>query len=588
MRYPLVEVEGSYGNQTEAGNWSAPRYTSSRLSALAGYLIQDTDKHTIDEWVDNYDDTEQYPRVLSSLGFYNIVNGATGIGIGIATSIPQFNLREVNEAMIKLLKDPEIDFDEIYCQPDFATGGTLINASEVKESLRKGTGKPCIIEGKYEYDKKANVITITEFPYGVFANTICSELEKLAVKDPSLGIVGINDLTSDKPCLKIYIGRKVDPDSLMAVLYQSTSLRNNYNINMVMLENGRFPKTYGWREALLAHLEHERHTYINRYSHELEKARHRLKIVDGIICAIDDIDRVVETVKVSPSTKEANKALQALLDVDEEQAGAILAIKLSTLANMECGKLEKEKAELETRIAKIEKILGSDRLLKNEMIRNLKSVADKFGDNRRTEVIDKRVVKVCTQKLQKSNIEFDQNNRTIKKVVCSDGEYSDADFLLCLSDFGKVYRIKVEDVPAKKKAEPGVSIGLMLKMEPNEQVVAINPSEACIVARDGCVKRIDIAKEFAGTTRNKSGMPAIKKDIAAVLVGYNEGSTLSIDTRDGWELSFLLSNVPLQSKTAGGVAGIKLHDGDEIACAVIDKEGAVGKARGRYGKKMTD
>lgn len=154
LRYPLVEVEGSYGNQTETGNWAASRYTSSRLSPLANYLIDETDKYTIDEWADNYDDTEQYPRVLSSLGFYNIVNGSFGIAVGLASSIPQFNLKEVNNAMIALLKDPDIDEDKIICLPDFATGGTIINKDEVIESLKKVQVKLLLFKRKLIMTRK--------------------------------------------------------------------------------------------------------------------------------------------------------------------------------------------------------------------------------------------------------------------------------------------------------------------------------------------------------------------------------------------------------------------------------------------------
>ena len=173
MRYPLVEVEGSYGNQTETGNWAASRYTSSRLSTLANYLIQETDKYSVDEWVDNYDDTAQYPRVLSSLGFYNIVNGSFGIAVGLASSIPQFNLKEVNQALIKLLKNSDVDDDEIVCLPDFATGGIIINKDEVIESLKKGTGKAAIIQAKIDYDSKEHCLIVSELPYGVYTNTVC-------------------------------------------------------------------------------------------------------------------------------------------------------------------------------------------------------------------------------------------------------------------------------------------------------------------------------------------------------------------------------------------------------------------------------
>ena len=167
MRYPLVEVEGSYGTLLASGSWAAPRYTNARLSHLANYLFVDINKDVISEWRDNYDDTEQYPMVLPSKGYYNIVNGSYGIGVGAASSIPQYNLKEVNEALIKLLWNADISFDEIYCAPDFATGAVMLNAKEVKESHRNGTGSSCKLRSVIEFDSKERCLMVTEIPYMV-------------------------------------------------------------------------------------------------------------------------------------------------------------------------------------------------------------------------------------------------------------------------------------------------------------------------------------------------------------------------------------------------------------------------------------
>lgn len=174
MRYPLVEVEGSCGNLMSSGNWAAPRYTASRLSEMSEYLFGGIKKNAIEEWRDNYDNTEQYPAVLPSIGFYNIVNGTMGIGIGASSSIPPTNLREVNNAIIKLIKDSNVSDKEILCMPDFPTGGILLNGNEVAEAMLKGQGKSCHIRSVMNYDEKDNCLVVTELPYALYTDTVLS------------------------------------------------------------------------------------------------------------------------------------------------------------------------------------------------------------------------------------------------------------------------------------------------------------------------------------------------------------------------------------------------------------------------------
>ena len=343
MRYPLIEVEGSYGNLMESGNWAAPRYTASRLSELSNYLFEDIDKDTIDEWRDNYDDTEKYPAVLSTKGFYNIVNGTMGIGIGAASSIPQFNLKEVNDALIKLLWNPECDFEEIYCAPDFATGGILLNENEVKESLKNGTGKACKLRSVIEFDPKERCLIVTETPYSVYTNTICGELEAILEGEDNPGIDRFNDLTGSSPLIKIYLTKKANPDKVLRYLYKNTSLQYHYSINMTMLDEGRYPKVFTWKNALLSHIEHEKKVYRRSFEFDLNKIEQRLHIVEGILIALARIEEVIETIKSSSSTRDANINLCKNFLLTEVQAKAILDMKLSKLAKLEKIEIENEK-----------------------------------------------------------------------------------------------------------------------------------------------------------------------------------------------------------------------------------------------------
>ena len=282
MRYPYIEVEGSNGDPVLSGNWSASRYTSSRLSPLSEYLFKDIEKETIKEWRDNYDDTEQYPVILPTKGFYGIVNGGVGIGVGAAFSCPQFNLKEVNEALIKLLDNPEISFDEIYCAPDFASGAILLNEAEVKESLKKGEGLACKLRSVVSFDSGERCLIATEIPYGVYTNTICGELNKILEDEANPGIERYNDLTKGTPIIKIYLKRTANPDKVLKYLYKNTSLQSHFGINLTMLENGRYPKVFGWKEALQAHINHEKEVYRRGYEFDLNKIEQRIHIIEGM------------------------------------------------------------------------------------------------------------------------------------------------------------------------------------------------------------------------------------------------------------------------------------------------------------------
>ena len=222
MRYPLTEVKGNGGNLYGSGTWAAPRYTETRLSNLSASLFNDIDKNTINDWRDNYDNTKQYPGVLPTKGFYNIVNGTTGIGIGAASSIPQFNIKDVNKALETLLLNPDAPFEEIYCAPDFATGALLLNEKEVKDSLKKGQGYSCKLRSVVEWDNKERCFIVTEIPYSVYTNTICGELETILNDDANNpGIERFNDLTGKDPLIKIYLKKGANPDRVLNIIMVS-------------------------------------------------------------------------------------------------------------------------------------------------------------------------------------------------------------------------------------------------------------------------------------------------------------------------------------------------------------------------------
>lgn len=388
MRYPLVEVKGNGGTLLSSGNWAAPRYTEARLSKLAGCLFSDIDKETIDDWRDNYADNEQYPGVLPTKGFYNLVNGTSGIGIGMACSVPQYNIKELNAALIYLIDHPDCDFDEIYCAPDFATGAILYNEDDVKESMKNGQGFACKLRSVVEYDSKERCFIVTEIPYGVYTNTICGQLEEIVNGEDNPGIERFNDLTGSTPLIKIYLTKKANPDKVLKYLYKNTFLQYHYSINFTMLDNGRFPRVFGWKEMLQSHIDHERVVYRRAFEFDLNKIKSRIHIIDGLLICMARIEEVIQTIRNSASSAAASVALQQNFLLDAAQAKAVLDMKLSRLAHLEVKKLENERAELQLKAESIEKILNDEELFKDEIKKGWREVAAKFGDNRRTKILN--------------------------------------------------------------------------------------------------------------------------------------------------------------------------------------------------------
>lgn len=593
MRYPLIEVEGSFGNLMESGNWAAPRYTSARLSELANYLFADIDKDTIKEWRDNYDDTEQYPAVLSTKGFYNIVNGSMGIGIGMSSSIPQFNLREVNEALIKLLWNPDIDFEEIYCAPDFATGGLLLNENAVKDSLKNGNGFACKLRSVVEFDSKERCFVVKEIPYSVYTNTICGELEKILESEDNPGIDRFNDLTNSTPLIKIYLTRSANPDRVLKYLYKNTSLQYHYSINMTMLENGRYPKVFGWKEALQSHLDHEELVYRRGFEFDLTKIKARIHIIEGLLKAYDAIDEVVQTIKTSASSAAANEALRKLLGIDEIQAKAILDLKLSKLSKLDINKLCNEKNDLEKEKERIEAILSDITLLKKEIENGLREVAKKFGDERRTKIMniasdeDEPVeVKALSVSLtNKNNLIVNETSSLYtqkrggvgSKFKLEPDEYvmtsttcQNIDTILFFTVQGNVYSYIAGALPVGEKT----TIESLFMIEQAERTCAMtalskncNEKYIIFITKNGMLKKSELSEY--NMKRGKSGIKALTLDtndeIASVL--FTNEEKIGISTEEGNFLICETKDVRPIGRVAKGVKGIKLNDGDAVASA---------------------
>lgn len=591
MRYPLVEVEGSYGNLMSSGNYAAPRYTSSRLSDISNALFSDIDKETISEWRDNYDDTEQYPTVLPSVGFYNIVNGTMGIGIGAASSIPQYNINDVNKALITLLWNEEASFDEIYCIPDFSTGAILINEEQVKESMRKGTGFACKLRSVVEFDGKERCFIVKEIPYSVYTNTICGELEEICNSEENPGIDRFNDLTAETPNIKIYLKKTANPDKVLKYLYKNTSLEYYYGINFTMLEDGRFPRVFTWKEALLSHVKHAIQVRRNAFEFDKKKIEKRLHIIDGLLIALANIDEVVKTIKSSASTSAASVALQKNFLLDAEQAKAILDMKLSRLAHLEVEKLVKEQTELQTELNKIVAILNDENLLKKEVETCFRAIMVKFGDARRTKVIN-----ICNEDEEPTEIKSlqisltNQNNIFLNEVsslytqkrggvgnklklgkneyVVSTESIESNDTVLFFTESGLYYHYAAAALSVNEL----ICVESLFAIGDNEHINAITSinkstkKHIAFITKMGMIKK-SLLSEY--NTKRAGAHKALNLDEGDSIVDvlFMDDEDIGVLTAEGNFLLTATSTIKPIGRVSKGVKVIKLNDGDYVVSA---------------------
>ena len=594
MRYPLTDIHGNCGNLMKSGNWAHQRYTETRLSELAEQTFADINKNTIDDWRDNYDDTEKYPSVMPSKGFYNICNGSTGIAVGAACSIPQYNLKEMNQALEYLLLHPDCTFEEIYIAPDFATGAVLLNENEVKNSMKRGTGFACKLRSVVEYDKRENCFVVTEIPYSVYTNTICGELEEIINSEENPGVDRFNDLTGKTPLIKIYLTKKANPNKVLKYLFKNTSLQSHFGINFTMLDNGRFPKVFTWKEMLQAHIDHEKEVYRRGFEFDLKKIEDRLHIIEGLLKVIEDIDNVVRLIKTSDSTSVARQRLMSEYNLDEAQTKAILDMKLSRLAHLEVKKLFSEKSKLEKERDFIYNIINNEDEFNAQLIKGWREVADKFGDARRTQILniskeDEEPTETHELLINLSN----QNNIYVttvstlytqrrggvgNKFKMSKGEFvistasgTNLDTVLLFSNQGNCYHIN----PAELQFETVIPIESLVDLNPKEQIknlVFLNKKSQkkhiVFLTKSGILKKSQLSEY---NIKRKGGVKALNLDandeIISVLFLDNE--RIGMLTARGQFVMCETKDIRAIGRVARGVKGIGLNEGDYLVCADV-------------------
>ena len=551
MRYPLIDVKGNAGSLIESGDWAAMRYTESRLSKLTDVLFADIDKDTITEWRDNYDNTKQFPAVLPTKGFYNIVNGSMGIGVGLACSIPQYNLRELNNALIHLIDNPDCDFDEIYCAPDFATGAILYNEDDVKESMKNGQGFACKLRSVVEYDSKERCFIVTEIPYGVYTNTICGQLEEIVNGEDNPGIERFNDLTGSTPLIKIYLTKKANPDKVLKYLYKNTFLQYHYGINFTMLDNGRFPRVFGWKEMLQSHIDHERIVYRRAFEFDLNKIKSRIHIIDGLLICMARIEEVIQTIRNSASSAAASVALQQNFLLDAAQAKAVLDMKLSRLAHLEVKKLENERAELQLKAESIEKILNDEELFKDEIKKGWREVAAKFGDNRRTKIL---------------NISKEEEEPTEIRTL-----------QVSLTNKNRIYTMESSTLYTQKKG----TVGKKIKLDKGEYIMSTcliqTDEEVLFFTQEGNYYHCPASKLMIDEIVHISNLFLFGEEQFCNLCGVNKKNAkpfILFITKNGMLKKSNLSEYNI--KRSGGAKALALDEGDEIVSVLFVNSEKIG------------
>jgi len=578
-RYPLEDVQGSYGNPSSPDSHAAARYVEMKAGEVADFMFDGLKKNAITEWYDNYDSTEQIPSVFPSIGYWNIVNGCQGIAVAMATSVPQFNLKEVNNALIKIIQNPQVSYDDIYCAPDFATGGTITNAAEVKESLRVGKGKSIRLRANIKFVPKENMLQATELPYGVFTNTVMDQLAALVNDNPEYGIDKVIDHTKKEADIRIYLSKGQNPDKMIAKLYHDTSLENHYSINMILLDQGRFPKVFGWREACDAYIAHIRACKRNMIQFDLDKALARENILNGLLIALADIDNVVAIIKGSDSPADAKKALIAKYQFNEPQVDAILDMKLSRLCRLDGVKINEELAEITKFIGSCNYLLSEPTALDEKLIETLNLVSQKFGDARRTKIENILGDEEEPEEIKEEDVIVLQNGSFIKVVKkdVSRGKRGEALYttnlgsLVLFTSGGKMYSESL----SKIKYDKDIKLTDVFPIGAEKPLLLIDArtfnafqSVTC-VTRHGFIKKSHIAEYL---TRAKKGTAAIKLEegdsLVSVILSSDDDDKVVIISNNDYYNCYPLSDIGYTGRLTKGVKAIKL-----------DKDGYVKEAK---------
>ena len=601
MRYMLVDGHGNFGS-VDGDPPAAYRYTEARLSKISNEMLRDIEKDTVD-WDPNFDESRKEPRVLPCRFPNLLVNGSSGIAVGMATNIPPHNLREVIGACICVLDDPDAtlsDLMEHVKGPDFPTKGIIMGRSGIRAAYATGRGR-LMVRARHEFEEFNNGrtrIIITELPYQVNKRMLIKAIAD-QVEDKRLeGISDIRD-ESDRNGMRIVIELKRDanPQVVLNRLFAQTQLQTTFAINMLALvENQRQPKILSLRHIIDEYLKFQEEIIIRRTRFDLKKAQERAHLLEGLLIAQDNIDEVIKIIRSSYDNAKEN--LMQRFGLDDVQAQAILDMRLKALQGLDREKLQTEYKELEEKIAYFLRILSDEGLVKSILKEELTAIADKFGDDRKTEIQDVEDELDIEDLIEEEQCVFTlTENGYIKRTPVS--EYaaqskggmgkkgittreedtvvdvftaSTHDYILFFTDTGKVYRKKGYQIPESGKAAKGVNIVNIIQVETGERVQAMlhfretgdEELYLFMTTRDGTVKRLEVS---ALKNLRNNGIRALTLDEGDQLISVTETrghDRMLIATHDGQAVCFDETDVRAMGRTAVGVRGIRLREGDYV------------------------
>ena len=624
-RYMLVDGHGNFGSMDGDGA-AAQRYTEARMSKIALEMLRDINKNTVD-FVDNYDANEREPLVLPARFPNLLVNGATGIAVGMATNIPPHNLGETIDAVKLVMDNPEVttkDLMEVLPGPDFPTGALVMGKSGIHKAYETGKGS-IVLRSRTEIEETKTGrerIVVTEFPYMVNKTKVHEHIVRLVQEKRIEGITAVRD-ESNREGVRFVIEVKRDASAnvILNNLFKMTQMQTNFGFNMLAIQNG-VPKILSLRQILDAYIEHQKEVVVRRTRFDKEKAEARAHILEGLLIALDHIDEVIRIIRASETDAEAQAELMSKFKLSERQSQAILDMRLRRLTGLERDKIQSEYDDLLALIADLADILAKPERVSQIIKDELDEVKRKFGDQRRTELMVGEVLSLEDEDLiEETDVLITLSNkgyikrldqaeftaqkrggRGVQGTGVKDDDFvrelvstSTHDHLLFFTNKGRVYRLKGYEIPEYGRTAKGLPIVNLLKLDEGESIQTIINVESersddaylFFTTRHGIVKRTSV-KEFANIRQNGLKALNLKDEDELINVLLTEEDTdIIIGTKFGYSVRFNQSAVRGMSRIATGVKGVNLRDGDTVvgASVITDQDEVLIITEKGYGKR---
>ncbi|HET3117620.1 TPA: DNA gyrase subunit A [Streptococcus pneumoniae] len=624
-RYMLVDGHGNFGSM-DGDSAAAQRYTEARMSKIALEMLRDINKNTVD-FVDNYDANEREPLVLPARFPNLLVNGATGIAVGMATNIPPHNLGETIDAVKLVMDNPEVttkDLMEVLSGPDFPTGALVMGKSGIHKAYETGKGSIALrSRTEIETTKTGRErIVVTEFPYMVNKTKVHEHIVRLVQEKRIEGITAVRD-ESNREGVRFVIEVKRDASAnvILNNLFKMTQMQTNFGFNMLAIQNG-IPKILSLRQILDAYIEHQKEVVVRRTRFDKEKAEARAHILEGLLIALDHIDEVIRIIRASETDAEAQAELMSKFKLSERQSQAILDMRLRRLTGLERDKIQSEYDDLLALIADLADILAKPERVSQIIKDELDEVKRKFSDKRRTELMIGQVLSLEDEDLiEESDVlitlsnrgyikRLDQDEFTAQKrggrgvqgTGVKDDDFvrelvstSTHDHLLFFTNKGRVYRLKGYEIPEYGRTAKGLPVVNLLKLDEDESIQTVINVESdrsddaylFFTTRHGIVKRTSV-KEFANIRQNGLKALNLKDEDELINVLLAEGDMdIIIGTKFGYAVRFNQSAVRGMSRIATGVKGVNLREGDTVvgASLITDQDEVLIITEKGYGKR---